>query len=186
MNIVGHFRTTALLTGIAMTLCGGVFAQNAGSSAPGLAKSSSPVDGFQPPSSDEIELLRKDLRSEKKQIIAANLKLTEKEAEKFWPVYDQYAEDYTKITDRKVALIRHYAENYNTLSDEQAEEYIRGRAQVEESLIQLREKYLPVFRRVLSGKSTARFFQIDWRMAQIIDLQVASQMPLVEPTTNTP
>ena len=37
----------------------------------------------------DVDLLRKDVRSQKKQIIAANLQLTDAEAEKFWPIYDQ-------------------------------------------------------------------------------------------------
>ena len=41
-------------------------------------------------SDQDIDLLRKDLRSKRKQLIAANLKLNEIEATKFWPVYDQY------------------------------------------------------------------------------------------------
>ena len=40
-----------------------------------------------------VQLLRKDLRSEKKQIVAVNMSLTEAEAQKFWPVYDEYATD---------------------------------------------------------------------------------------------
>ena len=34
----------------------------------------------------DISMLRKDLRSQRKQIIAANMSLTSEEAEKFWPV----------------------------------------------------------------------------------------------------
>ena len=45
----------------------------------------------------------------------------------------------------------------------------------------LRLKYFPVFRKVLSGKSTALFFQMDWRLALVMDLQLASQTPLIEP-----
>ena len=41
-------------------------------------------------SDQDLNLLRKDLRSKRKQLIAANLKLTDAEATKFWPVYDQY------------------------------------------------------------------------------------------------
>src|SRR3954469_1186800 len=49
----------------------------------------------------DIKLLRKDLRSERKQIGAANMKLTDTEAQQFWPVYDQYTADLAKIGDTK-------------------------------------------------------------------------------------
>lgn len=128
-----------------------------------------------------IEMLRKDVRSLKKQVIAANLDLTDKEAEKFWPIYDQYTIELAKINDTKVALIKDYARNYTTMTDEQAEAYVRGRAAVEESVNRLRLKYFPVFHRVLSGKTAATFFQIEWRISLMIDLQLASQMPLIQP-----
>lgn len=129
----------------------------------------------------DIELLRKDVRSVKKQVIAANLDLTDDEAVKFWPIYDQYTAELSKINDTKVNLIKDYARNYTTMTDEQAEAYVKGRAAVDESVYRLRLKYFPIFRRVLSGKTTAIFFQIEWRMSLMIDLQLASQMPLIQP-----
>ena len=133
-------------------------------------------------SADEnIELFRKDVRSQKKQIVAANLDLTDEQAQQFWPIYDRYTVELTGIYDAKFALLKEYARNYDTMSDEQAESYIKGRAAIEESMMQLRLKYFPVFRKVLSGKTTALFFQMDWRLGQIVDLQLDSQIPLIEP-----
>jgi hypothetical protein len=128
-----------------------------------------------------IELLRKDVRSLKKQVIAANLDLTDKEAEKFWPIYDQYTVELVKINDTKVALIKDYAQNYSSMTDEQAEAYVKGRAAVDESVNRLRLRYFPIFHRVLTGKTAATFFQIEWRISLMIDLQLASQMPLIQP-----
>jgi len=136
--------------------------------------------GVQDPTDEDMKLLRKDLRSEKKQIVAANIDLTDADAEKFWPVYDQYTADVAKINDTKAALIKEYWQTSNTMNGEEAESYIRKRAAVEESIMQLRLKYVPVFRKVLSGRQTALFFQIDWRLGLIIDLQLA-QMPLIDP-----
>jgi hypothetical protein len=129
---------------------------------------------------DDIKLLRKDLRSQKKQIVAANMDLTDAAAEKFWPIYDQYAADMAKINDTKAALINQYWQTFDTMNGDQAEGYIRKRAGVEESIMELRLKYIPIFRKVLSGRQTALFFQIDWRLGLMIDLQLA-QMPLIDP-----
>ena len=135
---------------------------------------------FQAPSDEDIQLLRKDIRSQKKQIVAANMNLTDVEAEKFWPVYDQYSADLARINDARAALIKEYLQTFDTMNGEQAESYLRKRAGVEESIMQLRLKYIPVFRKVLSGRQTALFFQIDWRLGLMIDLQLA-QMPLIDP-----
>lgn len=115
--------------------------------------------GVQDPTDEDVKLLRKDLRSDKKQIVAANMNLTDAEAEKFWPVYDQYTADAAKINDTKAALIKEYWQTFDTMNGEQAESYIRKRGAVEESLMQLRFEYIPVFRKVLSGRQTALFFR---------------------------
>jgi hypothetical protein len=106
--------------------------------------------------------------------------LSDAEAEKFWPVYDQYAAELSKIYDVKIALLKDYANNYNTMTGEQAESYIRKRAAVEQSIMQLRLKYMPAFRKVLSGRETALFYQLDWRLGLAIDVQLI-QVPLINP-----
>jgi Spy/CpxP family protein refolding chaperone len=130
---------------------------------------------------DDIKLLRKDVRSLRKQLIAANLDMTDAEAQQFWPIFDRYTAELVAITDRKYALLQDYAQNYTTMTNEQAESYVKGRAAVEDSIMQLRLKYFPIFRKVLPGKVTALFFQMDWRLGLIMDLQLASQTPLIEP-----
>lgn len=121
-----------------------------------------------------------DLKSQKKQMVAANMDLTDAEAEKFWPVYDRYAADLAKIYDTKLVLVDQYAENYQTMNGDEAESYIRRRAAVEEEVMQLRLKYVPEFRKVLSGRQTALFFQIEWRLDLMINLQLA-QAPMINP-----
>jgi len=129
----------------------------------------------------DIDLFRKDIRSQKKQMIAANMKLTDKEAEQFWPIYDQYTAELVKINDQKYAAIKQYAQNYDPLTNDQAVTLTRQALEVDGSVAQLRLKYIPLFGKVISGKKTATFFQLDRRLVMLIDLQLASQIPLVEP-----
>ena len=133
------------------------------------------------PVDEDIKLFRKDLRSQRKQIIAANLVLSGEEAEQFWPLFELYTQDLVAKQDQKYVLLKDYAQDYATMTDEQAEKYVRGRAAVDQEMLQIRLKYFPLFRRVLSGKSTALFFQLDWRLGLVMDLQLASQTPLIEP-----
>lgn len=129
----------------------------------------------------EVRLFRKDVKSLKKQIISANLDLTETEAAQFWPIYDRYTKEMARILDKKFETIKEYVTNHNTITDEQADAYIQGRAAAEESILQLRLKYVPIFREVLSGKTAALFTQMDWRLDLMVELQVAAQVPMIEP-----
>ena len=131
-------------------------------------------------SEQDIKLLRQDVRSQKKQLIAANLKLTDAEATKFWPVYDRYSAEMTKIGDQKYALIKEYAQNFGSLTDEQAQSLTKRSLALDEATAQLRIKYVPIINEVVPSTKTATFFQLDRRITDLIDLQLASQIPLVQ------
>jgi hypothetical protein len=128
----------------------------------------------------DIQLLRQDLRSRKKQLVAANLALTDTEATKFWPVYDQYSAEMTKIGDQKYALIKEYAQGFGSLTNEQAQSLLDRSLALDAAIAQLRIKYVPIFNTVLPATKTATFFQIDRRLTGLIDLQLSSAIPLVQ------
>ena len=179
MNQKNFLVITLMLIAFAAT--SSALAQNSSSAKKDAAKSSTADDASSQPNPDDfIELLRKDVRSQKKQIIAENMDLSDAEAEKFWPVYDQYAAELSRIYDTKLALLKDYAQNYTSMTGEQAENYIRKRAEVEQSIMQLRLKYIPTFRKVLSGRETALFYQLDWRLGLAIDVELV-QVPLINP-----
>ncbi len=129
----------------------------------------------------QIKLLRQDLRSQKKQFVATNMQLAEAEALKFWPVYDEYTAETDKIIETRVALIKEYSGNYETMTDAQAQSLIKRWLEADDAEVQLRLKYIPIFSKVIPDKKTARFFQIDRRLGMLIDVQVMSAIPLVQP-----
>lgn len=146
----------------------------------GQAASQSAASANQAQLDKDVSLLRQDLRSQKKQLIAANLTLTADEATKFWPVYDQYAAELQKLGDQKYALIKEYAQGFGSLTDEQALSLAKRSLALDEQVAALRAKYLPIVNKVLPGKKAATFFQLDRRVGLLMDLQLASEIPLVQ------
>jgi hypothetical protein len=128
-----------------------------------------------------IQLMRQDIRSERKKVVAANLPLTETEATKFWPVYDRYIAETIKANDVRFALLKEYAKNYDATTEQQADSFIKSWLAFDQDNAQLRLKYIPEFEKVVSHKKTAMFFHIDRRVSLLIELQLASQVPLVKP-----
>ena len=127
----------------------------------------------------DLALLRRDIRADKKQIIAANLTLTETEATKFWPIYDQYVAEMTKHNDDFYGLIKDYAANQKVITDAQASTMIKRWAEVQIEQARLRQKYIPLMEKAIPARKTALFFQVDRRLYALLDLQVASQLPLI-------
>lgn len=127
----------------------------------------------------DVLLLRRDLRADKKQLIALNLSLTETEATKFWPVYDQYAAEMAKHNDEFYTLVKNYAVNQKSLTDTDAANMIKRWADIQVVLSQTRQKYIPLVEKVIPGRKAALFFQIDRRLYALMDLQVSSKLPLL-------
>jgi hypothetical protein len=144
-----------------------------GQSAPGTDAQSNNVRD------QDIEMLRADLRSQRKQLTALNLPLTADEATKFWPIFDQYRREAIKPNDERWALIKDYADNYNTMTDVQAQEYMKRSTDVEEQLLALRMKYVPMIEKAISPKKTALWYQIDRRIDLLINLQLSTVIPMV-------
>jgi hypothetical protein len=127
----------------------------------------------------DLDLMRRDLRSEKKQILAMNVSFTADEATKFWPVYDAYAMEMTGNYDKFYTLIKDYAAHQTTLTDPQAIALIKRWNDIQIDLAKTREKYIPLVEKVIPGRKAALFFQIDRRLYALMDLQIASEIPLV-------
>jgi hypothetical protein len=103
----------------------------------------------------QLALFRRDIRSMRKQIIASNLDLTELEAAKFWPIYEQYAADLGKIDEDRATIVKEYAVAFGSVSDDQADNLIRRWLDTDISAAELRQKYVPLVRKVLPAKKAA-------------------------------
>jgi len=131
-------------------------------------------------SDQDIEMLRANLRAQRKQIVAQNMSLTADEATKFWPIFDQYRKEAIKPNDERWAVIKDYAANYTTMTDAQAHDYIKRSTAVDQELLALRMRYVAVFEKVISPRKTALWFQIDRRIDLLINLQLSTQIPMVD------
>jgi hypothetical protein len=152
----------------------------------GLNRSMGAQQSPTPPTAEQvrdanIQLMRADIRSERKKVVAANMPLTETEAVKFWPVYDRYIAETVKVNDARYALLQQYAETRQTMTDAQANDFIKHWLALDGDNTQLRLRYIPEFEKVISPKKTALFFQLDRRVGMMIELQLASQVPLINP-----
>jgi hypothetical protein len=130
---------------------------------------------------EDIALLRQDLRAMKMQVIGQNMSLSDTEAQKFWPIYNHYVKDLQEVNNQKYALLKQYAEMWQTMSDEDALIYVRHWLEADGEAQALRLKYVPVVSQVLPGRKAATFFQLDRRLNMIVDLQLFSQIPLAHP-----
>jgi len=129
----------------------------------------------------EIETMRGDVRDNRRKLTASNMTLSAEEATKFWPIYDQYIQETIKVNDERWSLIKDYAAaaSNNNITDEVAQDYIKRCSEVDQNLIALRLKYVPIFQKAVSQKTTAQWYQVDRRLELMIELKQGSLLPIV-------
>jgi len=159
-----RLRTARYLTWILLTAA--LFGQTVNVSAPPLTDS-------------DIQLLRSNVQSDKNNIIAHNMRFTDPEAAAFWPVYRDYVRDQEGIADTRLQLITEYAKSLDSMDDPKAKDLAQRMIKVDGDTLNLREKYWPRFEKALGPKRAAKFYQIDNRLSLIINMQLASQIPLI-------
>lgn len=128
----------------------------------------------------EADLLRRDLRAEKRDIVSRNMQLTPSESEQFWPIYQEYEAELQLIWNKRIALIAEYASLYPDVTDAQADALIEESLTLDDDIAKLRKAYYRKFKKELSGKTVARFIQLDRRINSLLELQVANSIPLVQ------
>ena len=126
-----------------------------------------------------IELMRKDVRAEKADIVAKTMELSADEAALFWPVYKKYEAEAKVLGDERLAIITDYAETYDTLTDEKAKDLVTRAVALDGKEHALKERYLEEFLAVLPAKVVARFYQVENRINNLVDLELSGAIPLV-------
>jgi len=127
-----------------------------------------------------IELLKSDMRTEKVAVITEALQLTSEESSAFWPIHREYELELSKIVDDRIELIKDYAQHYDNLTNEKAKELARTVFALEKRRTKLKKKYFKKFEKALSAIVAAKFIQIENQINLLVDLQIASELPLIE------
>jgi hypothetical protein len=126
-----------------------------------------------------IELLRSDVRQQKAEMMGAVMQLSAADAAKFWPIYSEYDAELTKVNDLRAANIQEYARTYSEMTDEKADGLIQNGFAYQKQRSELLAKYYDRVKQVLGAVTAARFVQVEHQLLLIIDLQVASSLPIV-------
>lgn len=167
--------TFALLVGVfALILTVSVVsAQQPGTSQPAQI---SPAPG---PSQKQLDIAA--ARAERKAIVGNNMYLTNSESAVFWPLYDAYETRMDKIEDRHIREIKAYVQNYEHLSDYDANRKLDEVIAIAQARLDIQKAYIPKFRAVMSPIQVTRFFQVDAKLRALVQCDIARLVPLAQP-----
>lgn len=129
---------------------------------------------------DQMQITREAAKANKKLIVSENMNMTEEEATNFWPVYDEYQKAIGALYQKTGEVIKSYAENYDTLTDEKAKSLLNQSIAVQEDRVNLQKSYLPKFNKVLPAKKVTRYYQIENKLDAILRFDLARGIPLAK------
>ncbi len=130
-------------------------------------------------SARDVELLRAKVRADKKLFISQNMGLMQSEAVGFWPVYDRYQKELEGLANRTIALIEDYARSYDTMTNATAKDLLDRYLAIQADRLKVRRAYLPEFRRVLSDRQVARYYQLENKIRAVTMFQLAAKIPFI-------
>jgi hypothetical protein len=132
--------------------------------------------------SAEFEKTREAMQKQKDEVIAADMKLTEEEGKAFWPLYQEYQEALRKLQDRSFKLLAEYGQEREneTFTDQKAKALLDEYMAIEREDLWLKGIFLEKFNRRLPAKKVMRYFQLENKIAAMINYQTTQMIPLAK------
>ena len=127
-----------------------------------------------------VQLTRSAIQAERQAILAANLDLDEKESAVFWPLYQEYRDALESAIDTRVGLLDQFFASYETLTNDEALALVEKHLHWEKEVLKVRTAYAKKMKKSLSGKTIAKFFQIENKMDLIVEYELAGEIPLIK------
>ena len=145
----------------------------------GLAQTKAPATDK--PASN-LEIIHEKIKADKKLIVAKYMDLTESEAAKFWPVYDEYQKDLQGSNEKLRKLLESYAADYRSksMTDEKAKKLLDEWISLEQDEGKRRSAFTPKVLAALPAKKAARYLQIENEYRIMLRYDLATTVPLVE------
>lgn len=128
-----------------------------------------------------IELVRMDVRQSRAELVGQTMQLSAGQAATFWPIYEEYEQAYTALGDIELQIIRDYAGSFESMTDATADALVERVFQLNADEQALSRDYHGRLSSALSGAVAARFVQVERRINTLLDLQLAADIPLLEP-----
>ena len=127
-----------------------------------------------------IELLKSDLKTNKKQLITEVMQFTQKESEAFWPIYTDFEHELDKLSNKRIANIKDFAANYDSLTNKKADELIKNSFSFFEERLSLNKKYYKKFAEVLTPVVAAKYMQLENQIQLVLDISISANLPMAK------
>jgi hypothetical protein len=124
-----------------------------------------------------IAVARANMQADKTSLITTGMNFNEKDGAAFWPIYQQYEYERSRLDDGRVAVIKEYTQKYPTLTDAEAKAMAERMFEYEARIIALKKQYFKKLNKALPALTVAKFFQLERRVDLLMDMNVEASLP---------
>lgn len=137
------------------------------------------VGGMNAQNPNELELIKSRFSTEKMTLAQDFMNLSPEEGAVFWPIYREYEAERSVVADRRIRLLYEYGQTYSSMSNAQADAWVKKILSLWQSELAIKKKYYKRISKKLTPLLALRFFQ----MEELIQVEVRSlileNMPLL-------
>ncbi|WP_038526413.1 hypothetical protein [Formosa agariphila] len=127
----------------------------------------------------ELEAFKDLYNSEKKTVIGEFLELDATKAATFNEIYDQYTLERKDIASSRMALLEDYVDQYDSMTDEQADAIVKETFSIRAKNEKLQKKYYKKIKKALGAKTGSQFVQFERYVQTSIDEVLQEALPLI-------
>jgi len=140
------------------------------------------ITAFSQTENDYLEIVRDVLKTEKKAAIAEVMMLSEEESQPFWTLYNQFESALYEVHNKRINIIKDYADNYETMTDEKADDLTNRMFKFEAELMKIEKSYYSKFKKIIPAGKAAKLMQANNKIETMVNYELAASIPLVETT----
>jgi SHS2 domain-containing protein len=127
-----------------------------------------------------LELLKSDLKTQKVAVITEAMAMTDAQSAVFWPLYRKYDAELMILNDKRLAVIKDFAANFETMTPAKADELTNKSFGFFEDRLKIQRKFYKELAKAMDPVLASKFMQVERSINTVFDFQIMSQIPLVK------
>ena len=137
--------------------------------------------GLKAQTQDDIAFFQSIWGMEKRAIVEAYMTdLSADETSAFWEIYDAYEVSRKDLGQKRVEILKDYAENYGSITGDKATELINGAATNNIAFQKLLKKTFKKMSKSMDAVQAAKFIQLENYFLIMIQMEIQQSIPFVD------
>ena len=134
---------------------------------------------FSQSNKEEIDLVQSVFGMEKKALVAEFIKLEGAPKDAFWTAYDEYEAKRKELGQKRISVLKKYANSYATMDDITTDEIIKEVITLQGKNDKLIADYYKKIKKGSGTKAAAQFYQIEGYILSKIRSTIMENIPLI-------